>query len=135
MSLQCPVFSPNTFMELPRVLVLDDEVGICTILSKILRDQQYEVHAIQSVAGASEALAEFSFDAYLLDYRLQDGTGLQIAEKVRQKGSRAPIILVSGYGAIEIGAEAGGLDIFDVIEKPFNRHTICNAIGQALGRS
>jgi DNA-binding NtrC family response regulator len=57
-------------MELPRVLVLDDEVGICTILSKILRDQQYEVHAIQSVAGACEALAEFSFDAYLLDYRL-----------------------------------------------------------------
>lgn len=120
-------------MELPRVLVLDDEVGICTILSKILRDQQYEVHAIQSVAGASEALAEFSFDAYLLDYRLQDGTGLQIAEKVRQKGSSAPIILVSGYGAIEIGAEAGGLDIFDVLEKPFNCERICRTISQALG--
>src|ERR1700756_5125316 len=122
-------------MELPRVLVLDDEVEICTILSKILRDQQYDVHPIQSVAGASKALVEFSFDAYLLDYRLQDGTGLQVAEKVRQKGSSAPIILISGYGAIEIGTEARTLDIFDVLEKPFNCERICSTISQALGTS
>jgi len=122
-------------MEIPRILVLDDDVGICTILSKILRDQQYHVHPIQSVVGASEALAEFSFDAYLLDYRLQDGTGLQVAEKVRQKGSSAPIILISGYGAIEIGAEARTLDIFDVLEKPFNCERICRTISQALDTS
>jgi DNA-binding NtrC family response regulator len=107
-------------MEVPRILVFDDDVGICTILSKILRGQQYDVHSIQSVVGASEALAERSFDAYLLDYRLQDGTGLRIAEKVRQKGSSAPIILISGYGAVEIGAKGRRLDIFDVIKKPFN---------------
>ena len=122
-------------MELPRVLVLDDEVGICTILSRILRDQQYDVHPIQSVAGASRALTKHSFDAYLLDYLLQDGTGLQGAEKVRHKGSSAPIILISGYGAVDIRAEARELDILDVIEKPFSRDTICNTIGQALGRS
>ena len=120
-------------MDLPRVLVLDDQVEICTILSKLLRDQQYDVHLVQSVARASQALAEFSFDAYLLDYRLQDGTGLQVAEKVRQKGSSAPIILISGYGAIEIGAEARTLDIFDVLEKPFNCERICSTISQALG--
>jgi DNA-binding NtrC family response regulator len=122
-------------MALPRILVLDDDIGICTILSKILQDQQYDVNLIQSVVDASEALAKRPFDAYLLDYRLHDGTGLQIAEKVRRKGSSAPIILISGYGAAEIRAEARTLDIFDVIEKPFNRETICNTIGQALGRS
>jgi two-component system, NtrC family, response regulator HydG len=122
-------------MDLPRVLVLDDQVEICTILSKLLRDQQYDVHPVQSVARASQALAEFSFDAYLLDYRLQDGTGLQVAEKVRQKGSSAPIILISGYGAIEIGTEARTLDIFDVLEKPFNCERICSTISQALGTS
>ena len=122
-------------MDLPRVLVLDDQVEICTILSKLLRDQQYDVHPVQSVARASQALAEFSFDAYLLDYRLQDGTGLQVAEKVRQKGSSAPIILISGYGAIEIGAEARTIDIFDVLEKPFNCERICSTISQALGTS
>jgi two-component system, NtrC family, response regulator HydG len=120
-------------MELPCILVLDDEIGICTILSKILRDQQYDVHAIQSVARASKAVAERSFDAYLLDYRLQDGTGLQIAEKVRQNGSSAPIILISGYGAVEIGAKAKALDIFDVLEKPFNCERIRSTISQALG--
>ena len=122
-------------MDLPRVLVLDDQVEICTILSKLLRDQQYDVHTVQSVARASKAVAERSFDAYLLDYRLQDGTGLQIAEKVRQNGSSAPIILISGYGAVEIGAKAKALDIFDVLEKPFNCERICRTISQALDTS
>jgi two-component system, NtrC family, response regulator HydG len=121
-------------MNLHRILVLDDDVGVCTVLTRILQDQQYDVYTSQSVISAAETLAERSFDAYLLDYRLADGTGLQVAEKVRQQGSTAPIILISGYGATDISAKAVTLDIFEVLQKPFTRETICNSLERALTR-
>jgi len=118
-----------------RILVLDDDIGVCTVLTRILQDQQYDVYTSQSVISAAETLTERSFDAYLLDYRLADGTGLQVAEKVRQQGSNAPIILISGYGATDIAAKAVTLDIFEVLQKPFTRETICNALERALSHA
>jgi len=115
-----------------RILVLDDDMGVCTVLSRILEDEQYDVHTSQSVSGANDTLVKRSFDAYLLDYRLQDGTGLQVAERVRERGSTAPIILISGYGATDIAAEAGTLEVFEVVQKPFTRETICNTLDRAL---
>jgi|SRR5215469_1334427 len=122
-------------MNMHRILVLDDDIGVCTVLTRILQDQQYDVYTSQSVISAAETLTERSFDAYLLDYRLADGTGLQVAEKVRQQGSTAPIILISGYGANDIAAKAVTLDIFEVLQKPFTRETICNALDRALSHA
>jgi DNA-binding NtrC family response regulator len=122
-------------MNMHRILVLDDDIGVCTVLTRILQDQQYDVYTSQSVISAAETLAERSFDAYLLDYLLADGTGLQVAEKVRQQGSKAPIILISGYGATDIAAKAVTLDIFEVLQKPFTRETICGALERALNQA
>jgi DNA-binding NtrC family response regulator len=122
-------------MNMHRILVLDDDIGVCTVLTRILQDQQYDVYTSQSVTSAAETLTERSFDAYLLDYRLDDGTGLQVAEKVRQQGSNAPIILISGYGATDIAAKAVTLDIFEVLQKPFTRETICNALERAMSHA
>jgi DNA-binding NtrC family response regulator len=124
----------NSLMNMHRILVLDDDIGVCTVLSRILQDQ-YDVYTSQSVVGAAETLAEGSFDAYLLDYRLADGTGLQVAEKVRQQGITAPIILISGYGATDIAAQALTLDIFEVLQKPFTREAIRNSLERALGHA
>src|ERR1700739_2350584 len=122
-------------MNLPLIRVLDDDIGVCTVLPRILQDQQYDVYTSQSVISAAETLAERSFDAYLLDYRLSDGTGPQSAEQVRPQRSNDPIILLSGYGATDIAAEAVTLDIFEVLQKPFTRETICNALERALSHA
>jgi CheY-like chemotaxis protein len=86
-------------IEVPHILVLDDDDGVRRLLCRILRDQQYNVYPVESVARAFAALAERSFDGYLLDYRLQDGTGLEVARKIRQQGSSAPITLITGYNS------------------------------------
>ena len=118
-----------------RILVVDDDIGVCAVLGRILKDQQYDVYISHSVSAAAETLAENSFDAYLLDYLLSDGTGLQVAKKVRQKGSTAPIILISGYGATDIIAEPPAVEIFEVLQKPFTRETICGALARALSQA
>ncbi len=108
-------------MSSPSVFVLDDDVGICRILNRMLSLEEYEVRTSQSVEEAVTAIEEKSFDAYLLDYRLQDGTGLDVAERLRSKGSSAPIILMSGYDLDEVASRAETLRVFDMIQKPFSR--------------
>jgi two-component system response regulator HydG len=122
-------------MNVHRILVLDDDVGVCTVLTRILEDRHYVVHTSQSVASAGETLSETTFDAYLLDYWLSDGTGLQVAEKIRQLGSTAPIILISGYGTTDISAKAAVLGIFEVLQKPFARQAICDTLEKALNHT
>ena len=115
------------------VLVVDDDMAVCRILQRMLNDEQYQVHTSQSVADAKEVIEQKPFDVYVMDYKLPDGTGFDLAECIRSKGREAPIILISGYDPSAVALRAEKLRIFDIIEKPFSRTTICNAVEKAIG--
>jgi len=97
--------------------------------------EEYEVRTSQSVNEAVAAIEEKSFDAYVLDYRLRDGTGLDVAERLRSGGSSAPIILMSGYDLSGIATRAQALRVFDIIQKPFSRDALCDALRKSIGPS
>ena len=122
-------------MSITNVLVVDDDIAVCRILHRMLSDEQYQVQISQSVADALGAIDQKPFDVYVMDYKLQDGTGLDVAERIRSKGSEAPIILISGYDPSAVALRAEKLRIFDIIEKPFSRATICNSVKKAIGFS
>ena len=113
------------------VLVVDDDIAVCRILHRMLSDEQYLVQTSQSVVDALEAIEQKPFDAYVMDHKLPDGTGLDVAERIRSKGSEAPIILISGYDPSAVALRAEKLRISDIIEKPFSRATICDAMKKA----
>ena len=114
-------------------LVVDDDIAVCRILHRMLTDEQYQVQISQSVADALRFVDQKPYDVYVMDYKLPDGTGLDVAERIRSKGSEAPIILISGYDPSAVAVRAQKLRIFDIIEKPFARATICNAVKKAIG--
>src|ERR1700721_2702899 len=120
-------------MSVANVLVVDDDVAVCRILHQMLSDEQYQIQISNSVGDAVAAIEQKLFDVYVLDYKLPDGTGLDVAERIRSKGSEAPIILISGYDPSAVAVRAQKLRIFDIIEKPFARATICTAVNKAIG--
>ena len=71
----------------------------------------------------------------MVDNKLPDGSGLDVAERIRSKGSEAPIILISAYDQAAGAPKAEKLRIFDTIQKPFSRETICDAVKKAIGLS
>jgi two-component system response regulator HydG len=115
------------------VLVVDDDTAVCRIVQRMLSDEQYQVQTSQSVADALRAIEHKSFDAYVVDYKLPDGSGLDVAERIRSKGSNVPIILMSGYDAISVALRAERFNISDFVQKPFSREVICNAVKKAVG--
>jgi DNA-binding NtrC family response regulator len=115
------------------ILVVDDDNAVCRIVERMLSNEQYQVQTSQSVADALRAIEQKSFDAYVMDYKLPDGSGLDVAERIRCKGSEVPIILISGYDTTSVAPRAEELHIFDFLQKPFSREMICNALKKAIG--
>jgi two-component system response regulator HydG len=99
----------------------------------MLSDEQYKVETSQSVADALGAVEQKPFDVYLMDYKLPDGSGLDVAERIRSKWGAAPIILMSGYDPSAVALRAEKLCISHFLEKPFSREVICNAVKKAIG--
>src|ERR1700732_4309630 len=104
-------------------LVVDDDIAVCRILHRMLSDEQYKVETSQSVTGALGAVEQKPFDVYVMDYKLPDGSGLDVAERVRSKWGATPIILMSGYDPSAVALKAEKLHISDFLEKPFSRAT------------
>ena len=120
-------------MNTTSALVLDDDMAVCRILHRMLSEEQYKVETSQSVADALAVIEKKPFDVYVMDYKLPDGSGLDVAERVRSKWGPAPIILISGYDPSAVALRAEKLGISDFLEKPFSRETICNAVKKAVG--
>jgi DNA-binding NtrC family response regulator len=114
------------------VLLVDDDNAVCRIVQRMLSDEQYQVQTSQSVADALRAIEQKSFDAYVMDDKLPDGSGLDVAEQIRSKGSDAPIILMSGYETSSVALGAEKFHAF-FLQKPFSRETICYAVKKAIG--
>ena len=119
-------------MNITNVLVVDDDVAICRIVRRMLSNERCDVQMSQSVAGAHEAIEQKPFDVYVLDYKLPDGSGLDVAEWIRSKRDAAPIIFMSGYDPHDVALRAEKLHIAHFLEKPFSRELICDALKKAV---
>jgi two-component system, NtrC family, response regulator HydG len=120
-------------MNITNLLVVDDDVAFCRIIRRMLSDEQYKVQTSQCVADALVAIERKPFDVYVMDCKLPDGSGLDVAERVRSKSQTAPIILISGYDRSAVALRAEKLSISDFLEKPFSREIIRNAVEKAIG--
>jgi DNA-binding NtrC family response regulator len=120
-------------MSITDVLVVDDDIAICRIIHRMLSDEQYKIQTSQSVADAVRAIERQHFDAYVIDLVLQDGSGLDIAKRIRSKWGATPIILISGYDLRDVALKADKLRISEFLDKPFSRDVICGTVKKALG--
>ncbi len=103
-----------------RILIVDDEPGVRSALEGILVDEGFHVRAEPSGEQALERLAQEAFDAVLLDVWLPGIDGLETLVRLRQRGSDAEIVMISGHGTIETAVRATKLGAFDFIEKPLS---------------
>jgi DNA-binding NtrC family response regulator len=120
-------------MSVTEVLVVDDDVRICQIVQRMLSNQQCKVQTTQTIADALGAIEKKAFDAYVIDFKLPDGSGLDVAEVIRLKWGATPIILISGYDPAAVALRAEKLAISDFLQKPFSREVIAEAIKKAIG--
>ncbi|MBW8687318.1 sigma-54-dependent transcriptional regulator [Chitinophaga rhizophila] len=104
------------------ILVIDDEINICTLLSTILGKEGYHVEYSLSGANALKMMKERSFDLVFCDYRLKDKEidGSMIARKVSEEHPSTSVIIMTGYPDVRIAIQLIKSGISDYVSKPFN---------------
>ncbi len=116
----------------PTILVVDDDISICQILTKILQREAYQVLQAMSIAKAREQFSSTCVDVVLLDMMLPDGNGIDLAKEMLHAKPDVPIILISAHGTISKAVEATKRGIYDFVEKPFEKEHILLRIRNAL---
>src|SRR3954462_12314403 len=115
-----------------RILIVDDEENIGRSLRMILEREGYAVNVCRSVAEFRRHPDAQRADAYLLDMKLPDGSGIDLLKVVKQNGAPAPAVMISGHGTIADAVEATRAGAFDFLEKPLSRDRVLLAVKNVL---
>jgi two-component system nitrogen regulation response regulator NtrX len=116
----------------PTILVVDDEPGVRSSLSGVLRDEGYTVEAVSSGEACLERVTRGGIDLIILDVWLPGMDGLATLARLRERQVDAQIVLISGHGNIESAVRAIKLGAFDFVEKPLSLEKTVLVVRNAL---
>ncbi len=115
-----------------KILIIDDDVDICTLLKRFLERKGYVVLvAFKGQDGVDSALKN-DVDIVLTDFRLPDKDGLEIIKEIKNKKHHVPIIVITGYSDVSQAVKSIRLGAYEYVTKPIYPEEILLKIEQAL---
>lgn len=121
-------------LDLPQVLVIDDEMGPRESLRMLLKPN-YQVHTADSVDAGIKLLKEKNPDAVITDIRMPGASGIEGLRRIREIDPHVAVIMLTGFGALETAQEALRLGANDYINKPFDAREMREVIGRNVERT
>ncbi len=115
-----------------KILLLEDEVNVASVLQVVLREAGYEVMWANTGQQAVELLARTAFDLLVADLYLPDMDGLEVVRLARSQRPPVPVIVITGYSSVSSAIAALRLGTADYLEKPFTEQEIIDCIRRVL---
>ncbi len=118
----------------PHILVVDDEANIRDLLSIALRHVGFEVTTADTCLAAQNIVVKQAPDLLVLDVMLPDGDGIELCQRLRRDGMRAPVLFLTARDATEDkvrGLTVGG---DDYVTKPFSLEELVARVRAVLRR-
>ncbi len=117
---------------MPSILIVDDEPGVRSALGGVLRDEGYEVDAVDTGEACLERLPRQAYDLVLLDIWLPGMDGLATLARMRERQIDVQVVIISGHGNIESAVRAIKMGAFDFVEKPLSLEKTALVVRNAL---
>ncbi|MCW3462184.1 sigma-54-dependent transcriptional regulator [Chitinophaga nivalis] len=114
------------------ILIIDDEINICTLLSKFLSKHGFDVETTMTGAAALKMMNDKKFDLVLCDYRLKDTDGAQLLQDIRQINPHTIVIIITGYTDVRVAVEMVKNGAYDYLSKPLYPDEILSLVHKAF---
>lgn len=115
-----------------KILLVEDDNSFSLVLENFLKRQGNDIVTTTKVKDSIQALEQDQFDLLLLDYRLPDGTGIDILQHEIQVNARIPAIMMTSFHDIKTAVKAVRCGAFDYITKPVNPDELLMVMREAL---
>jgi len=103
-----------------QILIVEDDTTFAQIIEGFLTKNNYAVATAVDLSEAFKLVDKQAYELLLIDYRLPDGTGLDLLKYVRDKGINVPIIIMTSFNDVRTAVKSIQLGAFDYITKPIN---------------
>ena len=117
---------------MPSILIVDDEPGVRSSLGGVLRDEGYDVDAVDTGEACLDRLARQPYDVVVLDIWMPGMDGLATLARMRERQIDAQVVIISGHGNIESAVRAIKTGAFDFVEKPLSLEKTVLVVRNAL---
>ena len=112
-----------------RILIVDDEIHVATVLAESVRAQGHEVIVAGSGEEGLALLDQTHPHAVFLDLVMPEMSGLEVLRRIRQSHPALPVVVITGHASSAQIEEAKRLGAADCVAKPF----VLNQLNRALG--
>lgn len=115
-----------------KVVVVDDDGAVRESLTLLLEGMGYGVRAFSTAGQVMSAWPVEGAGCMVLDVRLPDGNGIDVLRRLRDRGARLPVIVMTGHADVPLAVAAMKAGAIDFIEKPFDPDAIIECVEAAL---
>ncbi len=118
--------------ERARILVIDDDESVRTVLATVLEESGYTVETAASGKEGIEKTNTGFFNLALIDMRLPDMEGTQVLARVKDMTPKMRKIIITGYPSVQNAVEALNKGAHAYIMKPFDMEKVLKTIEEQL---
>lgn len=116
----------------PMVYVVDDDADVLGSLRFLLETDGFNVRTFRNGAALLNAVRSTGVDCFVIDYKMPDINGIDLAKRLRNRDMAAPIILITGYPDENISARAAAAGVREVLMKPLLEESLVARIRGAI---
>jgi two-component system response regulator FixJ len=117
----------------PTVYVVDDDDAVLGSLRFLLETDGFTVRTFRNATALLNATSAPEADCYVIDYKMPDINGVELASRLRKSEDNTPVILITGYPDEKISTRAAAVGVKDVILKPLLDENLVKRIRGAIG--
>ncbi|WP_200980224.1 sigma-54 dependent transcriptional regulator [Echinicola sp. 20G] len=119
-------------MSKEKILLIEDDLTYSKIIKNFLEKNEYEVDKTTKIAEAFNMMEKAAYDLVITDYRLPDGTGMEVLESIVHQKKKTRVILITNYSDIRTAVRSMKLGAFEYISKPVNPDELLATVQEAL---
>ena len=116
----------------PTIFVVDDDAAVLGSLRFLLETDGFAVRTFRSGTALLNVSGAPGPDCYVIDYKMPDINGIELASRLRKSDCNAPVILITGYPDENISVRAATAGIKDVVLKPLLDENLVKYIRHAI---
>jgi FixJ family two-component response regulator len=116
----------------PTVFVVDDDAAVLGSLRFLLETDGFSVRTFRNGTALLNASGAPGADCYVIDYKMPDINGIELASRLRKSNGATPVILITGYPDENISARAAAAGVRDVVLKPLLDESLIKRIRRAI---